>query len=134
MATDSTGSGSRPVDCTEVNSYIRGYHAYKDDWTPFIGEQLTIRRQPENPVDHSAVAVIKDGEVVGHIPYNISSTVFQFLRRDCNQGFAEVTGNYVNRGAGYGLEIPCKYKFLGPEPYIKKLQELLVSLQERGLL
>ena len=33
-----------------------------------------------------------------------------FLRRDINKGFAEVTGDKVNRGAGYGLEVPCTYR------------------------
>ena len=27
----------------------------------------------------------------------------------------EVTGKYVNREAGYGLEIPCKYHVSGQE-------------------
>ena len=39
----------------------------------------------------------------------ISSTLSQFLRRAYNTGFAEVTGPYVNRGAGYGLEVPSVY-------------------------
>ena len=36
-------------------------------------------------------------------------------RRDVNKAF--VTGGKVNRGAGYGLEIPCVYQFYGPKPY-----------------
>jgi hypothetical protein len=95
----------------EIDSFIRGYHVYKDDWTPFTGEHLLLRREPDNASDKSAVAVIKDGEIVGHIPYNMSNTVSQFLRRDFNKAFAEVTGCYVNRGAGYGLEVPCYYRF-----------------------
>ena len=39
------------------------------------------------------------------------------LRRDVNKAFARVTGGKVNRGAGYGLEIPCVYQFYGPKPY-----------------
>ena len=35
-------------------------------------------------------------------------------RRDVNKAFARVTGGKVNRGAGYGLEIPCVYQFYGP--------------------
>ena len=27
-----------------------------------------------------------------------------FLQRDCNKGFAEVTGSCVHQGAGYGIE------------------------------
>ena len=65
------------------------------------------------------------------MPFNLSSTVSQFLRRHYNTAFAEVTGAYViNRGAGYGLEVPCDYRLFGPEPYITKLQEILKFLQE----
>ena len=105
-----------------------------DVWTPSIGETLLLRREPENPNDKSAVAVVNDGEVVGHIPYNMSNIVSQFLRRDYNKAFTEVTGDKVNRGAGYGLEIPCIYKFYGPEPYVKKLREVLQALKANGLL
>ena len=78
--------------------------------------------------------MVKDGETVGHVPFNISSIVSQYLRRTSNTGFAEVTGPYVNRGAGYGLEVPCTYKFFGPEPYIKKLKEVFKTLQDKELL
>ena len=55
------------------------------------------------------VAVMKEDQVVGHIPYNLAPIVKMVL------GFAEVTRTRVNRGAGYGLEIPCKYSFYGPK-------------------
>ena len=32
-------------------------------------------------------------------------------------GFVEVTESEVNRGAGYGLEIPCINRLYGPKPY-----------------
>lgn len=96
--------------------------------------ELLLRREPDNVKDHLAVAVIKDGDIIGHVPFNLSRTVSQFLRRQCNSAFAEVTGDYVNRGAGYGLEVPCIYRFFGPEPYIQKLQEILKCLQDKELL
>ena len=96
----------------EVNSFIRGYHVYKDMWTPFIREELILRREPDDVKDRSAVVVVKDGQIVGHIPLNISAVVSCFLQR-LNKGFAIVTGDRVNRGAGYGLEVPCTYKFYG---------------------
>ena len=83
-----------------------GYHAYQDIWTPVVGASLLLRREPDNSVDSSAVAVLREDQTVGHVPFNISSVISQFLRREGNQGFAEVTGDKVNRGAGYGLEIP----------------------------
>ena len=118
----------------ELNSFIRGYHAYKNVLTPFIGEKLLLRREPENVVDRSAVSVLNDGETVGHIPFNICNAVSHFLRREFNKGFAEVTGEKVNRGAGYGLEIPCIYRFYGPKPFVKKLEEFFASLREQNLL
>ena len=119
-----------PLEVTEFDSYIRGYHAYQDIWNPVVGESLLLKREPDNSVDSSAVAVWREDEIVGHVPFNIASVLSQFLRRDCNQGFVEVTGEKINRGAGYGLEIPCTYKLYGPRPYIERLAEIVQSLQE----
>ena len=116
-------------DSVEFNSFIRGYHAHKDIWEPFVGETLLLKREPTNVKDRSAVAVMKETEVVGHVPYNISSALSMFLRRD-----SEVTGNCVNRGAGYGMEVPCIYRLYGPTIYIQRLQQIIQSLQQRELL
>ena len=91
----------------EFESYIRGYHTYRDIWSRVVGEILPLKREPDNLVDASAVAVWKEDKIVGHVPYNIASVISQFLRRGCNKGFVQVTGNKVNREAGYGLEVPC---------------------------
>ena len=42
-----------------------------------------------------------------------------------NKGMVEVTGRRINRGAGYEMEIPCKYRLYGPKGYINKLKELI---------
>ena len=118
----------------ELDSHIRGYHAYTDIWSPVVGEILLLKREPDNLVDASAVAVWKEDKIVGHVPYNIASVISQFLRRDCNKGFVQVTGNKVNRGAGYGLEVPCTYRLYGPRPFIERITQIVQSLQERGLL
>ena len=98
-------------DFYEVRSFIRGYHAYKDIWIPRIGVVLLLKWEPENEVDKNAVAVTTgSGEVGGHVPYNLAPLLSQFLRRDFNKGTCEVTGDKLNRGAGYGLEIPCVYR------------------------
>ena len=102
----------------EFDSYIREYHAYRDIWSPVVGEIMLLKREPDNLVDAAAVAVWKEDKIVGHVPYNIASVISQFLRRDCNKGFVQVTGNKVNRGAGYGLEVPCTYRLFGPRPFI----------------
>ena len=75
----------------------------------------------------------KNDEVVAHLPFNLAPIVSAFLRRSTNRGLAEVAGPKVNRGAGYGLEIPCKYHCFGPKGYIDKLKTLCDELQEHGL-
>ena len=67
-------------DSVEFNLFIRGYHAYKHIWEPYVGETLLLKQEPTNVKDHSAVAVMKETEVVGHVPHNISSPLSMFLR------------------------------------------------------
>lgn len=124
-----SGSG---LEVFEIHSYIRGYHAYIGLWTPTIGEVLLVKPEPTNEKDSNAVAVLKEDSIVGHVPRNLSLRLFHFLRRDVNKAFAEVTGQKVNRGAGYGLEIPCTYRLYGPPAYINKMKELVESLAASG--
>ena len=51
-----------------------------------------------------------------------SSYLSPFLARGVNKAFAEVTGEIVNRGAGYG---PCVYLVYGPKTYVKDLTDSL---------
>ena len=80
-----------------------------------IGEMLLLRREPDNIKDKSAVAVMKETDIVGHVPYNISSMLSHFLRREYNKSFVQVTGNCVNRRAVYGMEVPCTHILYGPQ-------------------
>ena len=43
-----------------INSYIRGYHAYMDVWTPVLNEELILKSEPTNDRDSNAVAVKKE--------------------------------------------------------------------------
>ena len=72
-------TGEVNLDIAEIASYVRGYHVYKVDWTPFGGEVLQLKRDSDNCAYKSAVAVMKNDTVVGHVPYNLASIFFQFL-------------------------------------------------------
>jgi hypothetical protein len=55
----------------------------------------------------------------------------RFLKRATNKGRAVVKGKRVNRGTGYGLEIPCEYCFAGNEYSIQWLKS---KLEDQGFL
>ena len=60
-------------------------------------------------------------------PSVVAPTVSAFFSRSTNSRVSKVTGSNVNRGRGYGLEIPCKYTFHGPKNYIDKLKAISVA-------
>ena len=69
--------------------------------------------------------IVNEHCIVGHVPYNLAPTISQFLRREFNKAVVEVTGDRVNRGAGYGQEVPCIYRLYGPELYLQKVKQVL---------
>ena len=87
-------------------------------------EILRLIPEPANSVDRNAVAVMKEGRIVGHVPFNLAPIISLFLRRDVNKAFARVIGGKVNGGAGYGLET-----INGPKPYVHKIQEVFHFLK-----
>jgi hypothetical protein len=63
----------------------------------------------------TSVTVYKEDIIVGHPPFNLALILSAFLWRDVNKAFAKVAEEKVNRGAGYGLEIPeFAYQLYGP--------------------
>ena len=77
-------------------------------------------------------ALDEDTGVGIYIPYNVAPKVSAFLRRDVNKGFAEVTGDKVNRGAGYGQEVPCTYRLYGPRAHIDKMKKFVDPVRSAG--
>ena len=75
-----------------VEAVVRGYHEYKDNWIAVVGEEFSCRREPTNREDRFAVAVVKDPNVVGHVPRKISSICSLFLRESGNI-ICRVTGS-----------------------------------------
>lgn len=86
-----------------------------------IGEELVVIAEDDNEHDDYAVAVIKDGCVVGHVPRSISKVSWFFLKRGSHT-LCRVTGN---RKRGVGLEVPCVYTYSGSTKNVEKLKRLL---------
>ena len=121
-----------------------------DIWEPEIGEKRQLNCEPRNIEDINAVAVVREkagnagntdnterkndvhpnqvttsDEVIGHVLRLVACAVTKFLKRETNSWYLEVTGKPVNRGAGYGLDIPCVYQFTGDRSSCKWLKTKL---------
>ena len=90
---------SKVRDSYSFDSLVRGQHVYKEEWTPIVGESLDCKREPLNVKDANAVAVMRDGKVVGHVPLSFSRYISQFLLIDSSSASCEVTGKRLNRGS-----------------------------------
>ena len=123
-SSSSSGSSSGS-ELFEIQSFVRGVHAYRDLWEPRVGEILCLQRQPDNTEDKLAVAVMKSGFVVGHVPRNLAPLFSHFLKRSCNKAYVLITGERVNRGAGHGLEAPCVYRLYALAVYLQRIKALL---------
>ena len=58
---------------------VRGHHISKDFWIPTEGEMLSCIRETTNRFDPFAVAVKKDGVIVGHVSRTIAAICSLFL-------------------------------------------------------
>ena len=109
-----------------VKSFVKGYHAYKDLWKPFINEELTTAMEPDNVVDKHAVCVKKNSVIVGHLPLDkdgrFAKMIFYFLRED---RYAEckviITGKEVNLGVGERMQVPRLLKISGAKNMLQIL-------------
>ena len=107
---------------------------YMSIWTPMVGEMLKCMHEPSNEVDKNAIAIIRTDSlrkesIVGHMPQNISKICMLFLKVPNTSITTKVVGKRLNRGGGYGLEIPVMYRFYGPEKLINWLGKKLKAVQ-----
>ncbi len=109
------------VSVHQKESVVRGHHIYKSSWTPVLGEELLLKREEGNQHDEYAVAVLRNGAVVGHMPRCISRVSWFFLRRG-GKISCKITGK---RKLGVGLEVPCVYMYTGSARMARKLSRLL---------
>ena len=72
-------------------SAVRGYHVYKVDWKPTIGEKLQVDQELGNEANKFPVKVVKNNEIVGNLPREYSRTLWYFIARG-GKICVEVTG------------------------------------------
>ena len=64
----------------QLEGVVRGHHIYKNVWTPAIGEHLSLQQEPDNSYDSFAVTVMKEGDVVGRVPRELSYSFTSFIQ------------------------------------------------------
>ena len=112
--------------CVQVECVIRGYHVYKREWNPEIGEKFETEVEDFNEHDRYAVSVQVDNQTVGHMPREVSKICHYFIKHG-----GEITGQAIGKRqrsivSMKGLEIPCKYNFTSRhKKHITRLVKLL---------
>ena len=75
-----------------------------------------------------------EDRVVGHIPLGIYKCISLFLTLCGSFLETKVTGKRINRGGGYGLEVPRKYRISGQEKPVDWIKRKATPfLQEHSL-
>ena len=93
-------------------------------------------KEQTNEFDKHAVAVVcinslSKEVVAGYVPKFMSMFASMFLPlTECTLSI-EVTGNLVNRGAGYGLEISANFHFYGPENAIVWIRSKITNIEKK---
>ena len=111
---------------TEIDTYVKGYHVYKNIWKPTVNEELETEMEPDNVMDKYAVCVKKNTFIVGHLPLSkngkFAKMIFYFLRADQDaECKVVITVKEVNLGDWDGMQVPCKLKISDP----RKMVEIL---------
>ena len=111
-----------------IESTVRGHHVYKAAWSPYIGEELPVQREVNNIHDDFAVAVLKNGNTVGHVPREISRVCWYFLHKSGSEMTCIVNGDRRSEVDGKGLVVPCVYIFRGKQKHLNRLINLFAKL------
>ena len=112
-----------------IESTVRGHYVYKAAWSPYIGEELPVQREVNNIHDDFAVAVLKNGNTVGHVPREISRVCWYFLHKSGSEMTCIVSGDRRRSEVdGKGLVVPCVYIFRGKQKHLDRLINLFAKL------
>ena len=76
------------------DSAVRGYHVYKVVWKPTIGKKLQADQEFGNEANKFAMKVVKNNEIVGHLPREHLQTSWYFITRG-RKIYMEVTAEDI---------------------------------------
>ncbi len=93
-----------------------------------MGEELPCQRENGNHTDSFAVAIVKSGVTVGHIPRKISSVCSLFLRRNDVINIRTTGRRRFSMDLPQGgFEIPCVITFEGVGKEVRMARKLVTA-------
>ena len=94
-------------------------------------DELLVQVEEHNTFDEFAVAVMKNSDVVGHVPREISKICWFFLQKRHSSITCRITDRRkLSTVHGKGLVVPCIYIFKGKTKHLEKLIQLLKHEQD----
>ena len=83
----------------------------------------------DNTVDQFAVAIVKDINVVGHVPTEYSRIFWYFIQKCHSNIVCKIHGSRrLSEVRGKGFEVPCEYIFTGQQKHVEKLISVFAKL------
>ena len=103
-------------------AYLRGYHAYKKNWTPILGDNsLVCIRDVNSEYDDTSVDIMYGDRKAGYVPKHLAYLFSPFLFYN-GTITAQVAGAAIDRGVG--LEVPVDYILKGDIKCIQLILEM----------
>ena len=110
-----------------IASFVRGYHVYNGICTATVGDILCYAHKTGNALDRYAVSVLKDGNIVGHLPKKVFKVCCLFLRCggsvSCEIAGTRRSSRYLQQG---GLEVLCILIINGRKKEVTKVKRLVI--------
>ena len=63
-----------------LESLVKGYHVYMDDWSPPVGNELELIVEELNRHDRYAVAIKVSGNIFEHVLHKFSKIAYYFIK------------------------------------------------------
>ena len=101
-------SGEEMEYVFSIEAMVHGYHENKDIWDAPVREILPYQRDIGNNFDTFAVAVVKEGTIVGYCPRKFSVPCFIFIRRGGSITCQVTGGRRYSSGGSLCIEISIK--------------------------
>ena len=117
---------SRMEKLCVVNAMIKGHHVYQTNFE--VGTSFICEIEPNNQHSDTAIVVLKDLTVIGHVPEGLCQPFHHMLANNTVDSIRCIlTGQAVKSSLGTwtcggGIELPCTYMLFGRKEMKKEVR------------